>query len=201
MSSAAAWTTVSRVPCCSAAGRSWAAGGGDGAGVRLRTLAGGFLATGLVGAAPVVASGFLVARALVVAAAFGFLVARVLVVAAASGFLVACAFAVAVFAPLVLALVAVLVPEVAFGVAGAFRAGPVRVAERSAPDAAGPRFSLRRWGRVEGSDPITPPRGSSPMGLMIAAAHHRPDSPGMQSHVHPSGQAARAGDDLSQMVR
>jgi hypothetical protein len=34
--------------------------------------------------------------------------------------------------------------------------------------AAGPRFVLRRWGRVEGSDPITP-RRSSLMGLMIAA--------------------------------
>jgi hypothetical protein len=90
------------------------------------------------------AAGFLAAEAL---AAGGFLAVEAL--PAADGFLAAEVLA---------ARVRLAGAAVVFGCSAAASVYP----------AAGPRFVLRRWGRVEGSDPITP-RRSSLMGLMIAA--------------------------------
>jgi hypothetical protein len=103
--------------------------------------AGGFLAVEALPAA----DGFLAVEAL--PAADGFLAVEAL--PAADGFLAAEVLA---------ARVRLAGAAVVFGCSAAASVYP----------AAGPRFVLRRWGRVEGSDPITP-RRSSLMGLMIAA--------------------------------
>jgi hypothetical protein len=83
------------------------------------------------------------------------------------------------------------------GLAGAFHPGSAGAAPgvvvRSGSGAAGPRFSLRRWGRVEGSDPITPRRGSSLMRSMIAVVCERPDGPDgtPRSNLRPRSGAIR----------
>jgi hypothetical protein len=102
-------------------------------------------AAGFLAAEALAAAGFLAVEAL--PAADGFLAVEAL--PAADGFLAAEVLA---------ARVRLAGAAVVFGCSAAASVYP----------AAGPRFVLRRWGRVEGSDPITP-RRSSLMGLMIAA--------------------------------
>jgi hypothetical protein len=163
---------------------------------RVRTFAGGFLAVGRRGVArigsagvAVVTVGFFAVEVLVVevlasaddflaveglAAADGFFAVGAL--AAADGFLAVGVLAGA-DALAVVGLLAVVVRSAALALALALVAAGLRgavavfgwsAAVSVGAAAAGPRFSLRRWGRVEGSDPITP-RRSSLMGVMIAA--------------------------------
>jgi hypothetical protein len=212
VSSAAAWTTVSSVPCCSA-GVNGGGGGALGAGVRVRTFAGGRFAVGplaeadalgaggvfavavvfLTAAVFLAAVGFLLAvvclPAAVFLAAVGFLLAVVCLPAAvflaAVGVLLAVVFLPAVvflaavgflLAVVFLAAVGVLLAVVFLPAAVCFAAADFLTARgcfANAPAACTgrttlARFSLRRWGRVEGSDPITPARRRSLMAAMIA---------------------------------
>jgi hypothetical protein len=106
------------------------------------------------------------------AAADGFFAVGAL--AAADGFLAvgvlagADALAVVGLLAVVVRSAALALALVAAGLRGAVAVFGWSAAVSVGAAAAGPRFSLRRWGRVEGSDPITP-RRSSLMGVMIAA--------------------------------
>jgi hypothetical protein len=194
VSSAAAWTTVSSVPCCSA-GVNGGGGGALGAGVRVRTFAGGRFAVGPLAEADALGAGgvFAVAVVFLTAAVFlaavGFLLAVVCLPAAvflaAVGVLLAVVFLPAVvflaavgflLAVVFLAAVGVLLAVVFLPAAVCFAAADFLTARgcfANAPAACTgrttlARFSLRRWGRVEGSDPITPARRRSLMAAMIA---------------------------------
>jgi hypothetical protein len=178
---------------------------GAGAWARVRTLAGGFFATGPLAFAVVfalaVVFAFAVVFALAVVFAAGFLAAGFL--AAVVVFAVAVRFdAAAVFfvAAVVLAASDFWTARGCFAADAGFFAADVGFfaadagflargaglsAAASAALVATARFSLRRWGRLEGNDPITPGGRSSLMAAMIAH---------LDSHVkRPSHPRTRGG--------